>query len=154
MEFHAAGASDSLDKSWERPKRHNRHLERAALWFMVGLEEDCGTVLETIQGDPLLLSPSTDVATRYELQAGMRTVSAMFPFTGFERMALRHDVKQGNTQFDDENAIGEPELVDRWHEWLWMDEHGQPQPRIEALGASAVLAEGCARLRRILPTIL
>lgn len=48
----------------------------------------------------------------------------------------------------------QPALVERWHEWLWMDEHKVPQTRVEALGASAILAEGCERLSSVLPKVL
>lgn len=154
MQFHAGGATKYLYESWKRPKRHNKRIERAALWHTVGLEEDCGRALKPEHSLLLLPPPSTDVKTRYELQAAIRTVEATFPFTSSERDALRRDLELGNAHFDDEGSIGEPELVDQWHEWLWMDEHREPKTSVEAIGASAVLGEGCARLNHIAREIL
>jgi hypothetical protein len=42
----------------------------------------------------------------------------------------------------------EPELIERWHEWLWTDEMGLPQTKVEALGPSLILQEGCVRIER------
>jgi hypothetical protein len=153
MAFFAGGAVEYLDESWKRPKRHNKRLERAALWHTVQLDEDCGKALEPARSS-LLLPPSTDAKTRYELQAGIRAVHSTLPFTVPERYALRRDIELGNTRFDDEDAVGERALTDRWHEWLWMDENGASQNSAEALGASAVLGEVCFRLAINLREIL
>jgi hypothetical protein len=153
MSFHAAGTIDSLYESWKRSKRHNKRIERAALWHTVLLDEDCGKALKPTHKS-LLLPPSADVQTRYELQAGIRTVHATVPFTSVERNALRRDIELGNTAFDDERTIGEPELMDQWHEWLWMDEHETAQTSVEALGACALLAEGCVRIHTNLREVL
>lgn len=155
MSFFAAGAAEFLNESWKRPKRHNKRIERAALWHTILLDQDCGEALEPAREVLLLLPPPTDVETRYELQAGIRTVHATLPFSVTERYALqREELEIGNTHFDDNDAIRESALFERWHEWLWMDRHEVPQTSTEALGASAMLAEGCARISHILPKIL
>jgi hypothetical protein len=152
--FFASGATHFLDESRRRPKRHNRRIERAALWHTVLLDEDCGKALEPHRAS-LLLPPSTDTETRYELQAGIRTVHAMLPFTPLERRTLRDEqAETGNTRFDDEKTIRATVLFERWHEWLWMDEHQAQATSADTLGASAVLAEGCLRLSHVLSKLL
>ncbi|HSZ12646.1 MAG TPA: hypothetical protein VK790_01255 [Solirubrobacteraceae bacterium] len=154
MAFYACGAAEFLDESWKRPKRHNRRIERAALWHTVALDEDCGKALD-LRRSVLLLPGATDTRTRYELQAGIRTVTAIVPFTITERIALRgEELATGNTLFHDESAVQDATLFERWHEWLWMDGHGVPQTSTEALGASAVLGEACGRLTNALFDLL
>jgi hypothetical protein len=154
--FFASGAAHYLHESWTRPKRHNKRIERAALWHTVLLDEDCGKALALEPGRAsLLLPPSTDAETRYELQAGIRTVHATVPFIPRERSALRREAAEtGNARFDAPDIIRETALFERWHQWLWMDEHRAPTTTLDALGASGVLAEGCVRLSNVLPKLL
>jgi hypothetical protein len=154
MEFFAWGAAKDLYESWQRPKRHNKRIERSALWHAVLLDKDCGQALEPDR-KAVLLPPSTAVETRYELQAAVRTVHTTLPFIPLEREVLRREFDEtGNTGFADEDAIRRTTLFERWHEWLWMDEQRAPITSVEALGASAILAEGCARLRNITAGLL
>lgn len=156
MNLNAGGAAFYLYQSWERPKRHNMRIERAAMWYTLMLDRDCGRAL-TSPDTSLLMPPGTDVQTRYELQAGINTVRHCLPWTHSEREILRSPLNQ---MVEDYEFIGgeivarEPALADRWHQWLWMGQHGEPQTSIEALGASAVLAEGCKRLSGVLPEVL
>ncbi len=152
-QLEAASASRLLREAGKRPKRHNKGIERAALRSALDLERDCRKALAPA-GASLLLPPATDAETRYELQAGIRAVHATLPFTLAERDALRPADASTNPRFEDKQAIAETTLVERWHEWLWMDADGRPQTSVEALGASAILAEGCARLSHVLPKIL
>lgn len=138
-------AGAHLYESWQRPKRHNRRIERAALWATLMLDRECGRVLDD---KALMLPPWVDLDTRYELQAGVRTVHQIIPFSTPERDALRATDMIRDYEFRSEKVANrEPALVERWHRWLWMDEHNAPQTNAEALGASAILAEGCERLR-------
>jgi hypothetical protein len=152
-QFEAGRTARALYEAGKRPKRHNKGIERAALRFALDLEIDCRKALEPAHAS-LLLPPAADAETRYELQAGIRVVHAILPFTLAERDALRPADVMANPRFEDKQAIAEPSLVERWHEWLWMDPRGEPQTSVEALGASAILAEGCARLSHVLPRIL
>jgi hypothetical protein len=145
LQFHAGGTSEHLGQSWERPKRHNRGIERLALWMAVGLHEDCEQALAP-RNSTLLLPPSPGVGVRYELQAGIRIVHGIMPFSLSERHTLRHDIEVGHLPSDEMGPPIDPALVERWHRWLWMDEQGEPQTNVEALGASAVLGEACERL--------
>ena len=119
-------------------------------------------------GHPLRLWPPdarTDV--RYELQASIRMIDATVPFTASERQALTDgplqaflDARRG--VFSDEAlarhehrlADHEPELVARWHQWLWQDELDRPQTNVRAMGASAVLAHSYEQLASSLYIIL
>lgn len=153
MGFHASGAGKMLTQGWKRPKRHNKRIERAALWHSIGLGQLCTKALHPSYVS-LLSPPLTDTETKYELEAGIRTVNAVLPFTSLERDALRREQRERNTRFDDENAIREVALFERWHEWLWIGERGEPQTSVEALGASAILAEGCGRLSDVVAVIV
>lgn len=149
LQFNASGASRELIAAQKRPKRHNKPIERLALWHTVLLDAECERVL-TSGSRSLLMPRSTDVDFRYELQAGIRTVHAVVPFTAPERLALHRD--RGHILDDVENFRSP--LIDRWHQWLWVNERGEQQTSVENLGASAVLLEACLRLNRVLlPTL-
>jgi hypothetical protein len=81
-------------------------------------------------------------------------VAALFPLTFEERDALRLPDMSGNPRFEDVSSLGTPELFERWHQWLWLDEQGMPQADVEALGASAIFAEACTRLGDVLSGVL
>lgn len=152
LQFEASGTVKYARESWQRPKRHNRRLERAALWYALGLDADCEEALQPYRSE-LLLPVGTDVSNRYEIQAAVRSIHGVFPYSPVTRDLLRKG-SSGNPHFEVEDAIARPECFDRWHSWLWMDGHDNPQSSIEALGASAILAEACARLSNVLPKLL
>jgi hypothetical protein len=153
MYVRALGTAEFLRESWNRPKRHNRRIERAALWYTVSLDQGCQRALHPAQ-NKLLLPPSTDQEIRYELQAGIRTVHDTFPFSPRERELLEYEVEKGNPRFENDDVILASDLVQRWHGWLWMDDQGVPQNSTEALGSSAILAEACMRLCDVLPQLM
>lgn len=136
-------------QSWQQSGSHNRSLERSALWSSLGLDRYCGLALQ--ESNRVLLWPPVDATTRYYLQTGIRTVHATLPFTADERQALSSWLPEvggriyRHGSYDDrpELADHEPELVERWHEWLWADELGMRQDDRDMLGPSAILAEGC-----------
>ena len=144
--------------SWQRADDHDRHLERMALWGAILLDADCAEALQP--GHELRLwPPDISAETRYGLQAGIRMVHAVLPFTTIERDTLNDRPMQSfAAQFpaveSDELASHEPELVERWHQWLWQDEFGRPQTSVEAIGAAAILMESCRQLFLSLDTIL
>ncbi|HEY5193097.1 MAG TPA: hypothetical protein VIJ39_04380 [Solirubrobacteraceae bacterium] len=150
--FQAIGTTKYLHESWKRPKRHNKRLERQALSFTIALEERCAMTLAP-SGSSLLLLPA-DTTTQYEFQAAVRTVHAIIPFTRSERDVLLSKQSGNGVLEHPDGTVVEPELVDRWHEWLWMDRDGVPQNSTETLGASAILGESAARLSTSLVQIL
>jgi hypothetical protein len=150
---HAMFASDAIAASWKRPKRHNKAIEQDALFCSLMLDADCRRSLA--DGTTM---PSTSVASleaRYEVHGAIQTVHAVLPFTLAERDVLLPPGTWLAPAFgDDESTVPNTGLIERWHEWLWMDELGQPQTSTEALGASALLQEGCRRLCASLPEVM
>lgn len=141
----AAFAKNDLVASMKRPKRHNRGIERGALASALILDTDCRRSIAdgTVVPAPNLAS----VQTRYEVYAGVQTVHAVLPFTLAERDVLLPTYTGIAPLFrEDESTVPDAGLLERWHEWLWMDEFERPQNSIEALGASAILLESCTRL--------
>lgn len=157
----ATGTVQELRAAWKRPKRHNRRIERAALWHVLDLSTSCAEVLGDSRAWSLLceLEPKANASERYEVQAAIHTVQRNLPFTPEERNALSHKRLPIQTMEDaffetERIANSEPALVEQWHRWVWEDEHHVPRTSLEALGASAILAEGCFRLNQSLPKVL
>jgi hypothetical protein len=150
----AAGTYNGLNEAWKRPKRHNRRVERAALWYALELGENCAEVAATPEAWSLLrdLSPEADVEERYEVQAAVHAIRHNLPFTPQEREALNETRSVRSDFLFESDRIGarEPALVEEWHRWVWANERQRPRTRKEALGASAILAEGCSRLTQSL----
>jgi hypothetical protein len=152
MLFDALTTSDALVGSWRRPKRHNRAIERDALFCSLLLDADCRAALADGSAIPSAMVASAE--TRYEVHAAIQTVHVVLPFTLAERDVLTSPEMVRNPRFEDESAVPDTGLLERWHEWLWMDELGVPQTSTEALGASAILQEGCRRLSMSLPKVM
>jgi hypothetical protein len=138
----AAGTRKGLRQSWQRPVRHNLTIERGALYSALYLDRDAVTVM----ADDRLLQPShVDVQTRHEFAAGVLLVHRLLPFSEDERARLRGPTWMLDDRWVPEAVEREPELVDRWHKWVWTDEHGIVQ-RAASTGASGVLAIACGQL--------
>jgi hypothetical protein len=150
--LNAFSTTKALAASWRRTKRHNRAIERDALFSSILLDAACRAALADGRALP---SPATaDIETRYDVHAAIHTVHAVLPFTLAERDRLTPPEIMRNERFEDESAEREPRLFERWHEWLWLDDLGVPQTSTEALGASAILQEGCNRLSISLPKVM
>jgi hypothetical protein len=152
LEFDAAGVVRSLFESRKRVHRHNARIERAALWYALALDEECAYALDPTNGR-ILAPPSADMGTRYELQAGMRVVRAVIPFTQIERSLLGSPGMHSNFRFENRDAIQEQNLFNRWHEWLWTRDEDVARPP-SATGESMILGEASARLLAGAQTIL
>jgi hypothetical protein len=137
-----------------------RTLERMALWQGVLVDQACAQALEP--GHFLLLwPPGVSTETRYGLQAAIRTVHAMMPFTQDERQSLVEPIETvlGQAPTTNRNevdvTVDDPELLERWHAWLRTDEFGLVQhSRGIAVGPSTVLEEGYKVLAAHLDYIL
>jgi hypothetical protein len=160
-----AGTAD-LEDAWQRPVRHNRKIERMALWNVLETGEHCMRIRDS---ERHLIRPALgDVETRYDLEASIRTVPELLPFTESERYKLRtmpDDPRGRNVELlrfhramgheDGPYSIehGPPELLDRWHQWLWVK--GDLSVRGESPNPDAqVLSEGCYRLAGSLAILL
>jgi hypothetical protein len=146
-------AWEQFEEVSKRPVRHNRRIERAALWHILRLDRECVQVLDSYgRPDPDLVRPKTgDVVSRYETEAAILTVPNLLPFsrsesTTLQSCNLRNVRDLSNFQFEHgigDTTRGQLELCERWHDWLWTDGLGRAQDRsIE----SKVLETACARL--------
>lgn len=149
----AGGVYTNLHAAWQRPVRHNKPIERAALWYGLELANDGAQIL--VDPDETALSlPGRSLATRYEIRAASLIVQHTLPFSDVELRALRapnmlHDLEfqTTGTEYGIVGvAVRQPDLVDRWHDWVWMDQQRKVQRDPSVLGSSAVLAEACGRL--------
>jgi hypothetical protein len=154
MAGYAAETAWHLRQAWARPVRHNRRIERGALWEALLLDAECRRALAPDPLQSLLSPPTGSLDARYELQAGIRVVPHILPFTLDERQRLRPTGVR-DFRFGTEDIVNrEPEVVERWHNWVWMDTEREPQKDVKALGASALLAEAGTRISDSLYEIL
>jgi len=152
LQFEAATTLRYLGESWLRLQRHNRAIERAALWCALQLDPDCR---EAVTGDVLSALPaSIPAATRYEVHGAVHTLAATMPLTIDEQLALTTPGLSSNPRFADGSAIAQQDLVERWHDWLWSDEVEGSRYGARALGSSAIYAEGCSHLVEAVPVVL
>ena len=141
----------NLKEAWQRPVRHNKQIEREALFHAVDLTALC---IDALRNHSSVLLPSaTTPHRRHTLQAAVRTASSILPFSLAELSALQAE-QEGNFLFETEEAISTPELVARWHEWVWKDCDGAATRNVETLGGSAVLAASGVQLGRVIPRII
>jgi hypothetical protein len=154
MQMEARGSTSGLAESWKRPVRHNLKLERLALWHAVRLEASCENALDDECGPSVLpLSPSAAAPeSRYEVEAAVRMVPQLMPFTHCDLDRLRAPIGVYFEKWGDEMADREPQLVARWHRWLWAESSSElyePENYADAalLGCAAHrLAEGLETL--------
>lgn len=149
-------AAGQMYEAWRRPVRHNRRIEREVLWHTVHLIKDCRDLLEWHRDDSFVTLPLPDPAKRYDIEAAIRTIPALIPFTQYECEAIRSSEQYRDRFFSADGyengvrgiGITQPELLARWHEWLWVSKEpsqraAEPNPEAQALYAGYTrLAEG------------
>jgi hypothetical protein len=128
--------------------RHNRRIERAALWHVLRLDSLCASVLDAYgHPDPRFVRPQTgSTESRYEAEAAIRTIPSLSPFTQSEEAVLSRNLDLQNFEFEHgigDLTLGRLALRERWHEWLWIDGSGRAQERSTE---SQVLEMACGRL--------
>lgn len=116
----AYGVAGNLTESWKRRVRHNKALERLALWHTVRLELHCEkiTAVHSNISKAAVLASGPPYA-RYEIAAAISMIPALPPFTEFELQRLRVNTGEVFERWGDDMAEREPTLVETWHEWLW-----------------------------------
>jgi hypothetical protein len=136
----AGSAAFNLYEAWERPVRHNKKIERLALWHTVRLDEECERASSDMRLLPhLTFSPSNAMLeTRYDIQAAIATVPQLVPFTGSERNRLRVPTQKTFEDWGEDMSARESELVDRWHVWLWLENSRTRDPDADRGNASAL----------------
>ena len=119
-ELAATGATQYLHEGWQRPVRHNRNLERLALWHTVRLDAICQGALDVNQRLLMTLGPSeADAETRYQVRAAMDEIPRLVPFTDFGRSRLRTPTGKSLSDWGEDMVKRDPDLVAQWHNWIW-----------------------------------
>ncbi len=146
-------AASQMHEAWGRPVRHNRRIEREILWHTVHLDKDCRDLLEWHKGDSFVTPPLPDPAKSYDIEAAIRTIPALIPFTQYECEAIRSSEQYRDMYFSADSyendipgiGITQPGLLARWHEWLWARK-GEPPQRAVPNPEAEALAAGYTRL--------
>lgn len=157
MQTHAGEVVRQLGYAWKRPVRHNRRIERAALWYTLHVARDCDRILDPA-GTPDYVQPVTgDALARYDTEAAIRTIPETLPLTRREREILSGNQDRRNFEFEHgigNVALGQLALVERWHEWLWTTPTTTSARRASPNPTAELLIMGCARLANGLARIL
>jgi len=149
-------AAEQLMAVSKRPVRHNRKIERGALWHILSLDEDCTTILDQSSALGELVRPTTGpIESRYEAEAAMRTIPQLVPFVPQESKLLRASHNLDNFRFEHgigDVARGQLALFERWHEWLWTMDGSQREQRRSPESKS--LEIGCVQLSVALEDVI
>lgn len=147
-----------LGNAWKRPVRHNRRLERAALWYTLYVADDCNRLLDPNDRRQYLRPRTGEAKHRYEAEAAIRTIPDVLPFTRQERQALNGNKdRRNNLEFEHgigATALGQTALVERWHDWLWTSPDGGSERRASPGSDAEVFSVACVRLSNALGEIL
>jgi hypothetical protein len=157
----AYATAERLYEAWKRPVRHNRAIERAALWYALDVSNGCASLVnatESSEQHGYIRPGKGDVVTRYDAEAAIRMIPEIMPFTNDEQWALRRNRdRRNNFQFEHgigNTALSQLALAERWHDWLWTPP-ANPSERQASPGSDAgVLAVACSRLTVALGEIL
>jgi hypothetical protein len=146
---HAASLLRHLREAWKRPVRHNRQIERAALWYVLDIADDCERLLDPATNGEYLRPNHGDATARYDAEAAIRTIPSISPFTKGERGSLDGNQDWSNYQFEHgigDVALGQLALVERWHEWLWTPPDSPTERRASPSPDAELLEAACSRL--------
>ncbi|HTW43108.1 MAG TPA: hypothetical protein VMD79_12405 [Solirubrobacteraceae bacterium] len=137
----AGEALSSMQEVWRRPVRHNMRIEQDALTDTTHVLQDCRLLIAQEGGAQVRMSH--DPHQRYEVEAAIRTIPALVPFTAEECRNLREN--ETRVVEHDMYVIEYPRqyqyLVERWHKWLWSPKEPgsraqSPNPDAELLAYS------------------
>jgi hypothetical protein len=143
---------------WKRPVRHNRHIERAALWYALDVGNACERLLDPGNEGQYLRPSNGDATARYDAEAAIRTIPSILPFIERERRVLSENKDRGNNfQFEHgigDVTLGQLALVERWHDWLWTPPDSSSERRASPGSDAEILAVACTRLTNALGDVL
>jgi hypothetical protein len=144
-----------LDKSWQRPVRHNRKIERIALRSASHLVGICERAIDPEhQPHVLPISPhDAPPAVRYEFETAIRAVPQNFPLTVTEAGLLNRPPTGTNNEWLSRVETPHELLLERWHTWLWPEEAGHDLPQGDH-GEASLLSVAASRIAEHAPTIL
>jgi hypothetical protein len=95
IQWNATEAAGQFAAVSKRPVRHNRAIERAALWHTLALDKDCARILETNSWSQLVRPKTGIVRSRYEAEAAIRTIPSLLPFSSAESGILHRNMGDG-----------------------------------------------------------
>jgi hypothetical protein len=129
--------------------RHNVKLESWALAHTVSLEAQC-TEATAIQ-----LSPEhASAEVRYDVEAAVRVIPQLLPFTDVELARLR----TASQEAPEVIVERESRLFNGWHSWLWGGDCNSRELAVKSaapdFGGSSVLAVASSRLATGLEVML
>lgn len=158
MQDAASMVVEQLSAAWKRPVRHNKQIERAALWHALDIIGDCDDLLSSA-GHSAYAGPTTGGPTdRYIAEAAIRTLPVGFPLTQRERDILsRNKDLRNNLEFEHgigDTALGQLALLERWHDWLWTVPIGPSEGKASPNADAELFAVGCANLACSLGNLL
>jgi hypothetical protein len=131
------------------PNHRGEYLHKEYAFDALKEALDLDWYCQRILADPELLTPEVgSPEAKYDFQAGIYIAHHILPFSLEERGRLCSPDEMPPEKWArfEESAGREPELVERWHQWIWTDAHGHPTKGSSALGASAILGVAAWRL--------
>src|ERR1700757_2867070 len=81
LNWQSGKAAKEMREVWRRPVRHNRRLQQLALADTVGIGTTCRILLRLHEPGPFITPPLPDPAKRYDIEAAIRTIPNLIPFT-------------------------------------------------------------------------
>jgi hypothetical protein len=150
----------NLAASWRNPASHDKAIERRAMWHALRLAKACDEPwdrdrpVEDYRWLVYWAAGDADPEARYDLQAAMRMIPRLVPFTPpvITRLIDKHPAEDFET-WEAYVQGQELPLADRWHRWLWdIDTEGLPAERDH--GRASELAVATSRLADGLEVIL
>lgn len=147
-----------LTEAWQRPVRHDRRIERAALWSALGVTTNCGEIISADGWFEHVRRATGDATARYDVETAIRTLPTILPYTASERALLNRNKKTTprNLQFYHgigDTALGQDDLLERWYEWIWSPPEIPSSRRASPSPAAEVLVAGCNSLAGALGAI-
>jgi len=144
--------AECLPTAWDRSFNvKGEYLHKAYALEALSQALDLDWCCQQVLADPKLLVPEAgSPEAKYAFQAGIYIAHNILPYSQEERSRLgpaELSIRRNATSLRDRDAASqEPELIERWHEWIWLDTHGRPTSEVSVLGASAILAVAAKRL--------
>jgi hypothetical protein len=158
MQWAAHATETYLSAAWKRPTRHNRSIERAALWYALHVTNDCAHALEHGEQNRIARPATGDATSRYDAKAAITTIPTLFPYTTPERRLLTFNQdRRTNFRFEygiGDTALGQIALLERWHDWLWTPPTRSADRCAHPAADAELLAAACNRLTDALEEVL
>jgi hypothetical protein len=153
IRFHASGVEREIQETHQRPSRHNREIERLALWHTVELSVSCGIAVNH-PGVPTLkeLVAGLEQTARYDVLAAVPLIPQLHPFSLQALARMQQAGRDGSFEAWGESVMRtEAPLVEQWHGWLWNSATSGPGK--DDFGESTTLCIAADRLAAALRSL-